>query len=270
MKFIFLILLVMAVSAGCHQSRKASQPLAIATNDSLIMEPINPDILFEKLKRGIDFTASGNEPFWSLEINFDKDIHFKTLTGIDTKMPVPEGLKAMDANVTRYAGQTEKGFLIVQIAKQECINDMSGKKTEYSITIDFKNDTDKQYTSFKGCGQYISDYRLHDIWVLQKINKKKLKASDFIKGLPQIELNLTEKKVFGHSGCNMLHGSMEVTGKKIHFGQMITTRMSCNNMDFESSYINSISGRTVAYKIEPGKLYIQVNPDSVFVYQKTD
>ena len=270
MKFIFLILLLSVVTIGCRHPRKVQQPLAKAAGDSLFMEPINPDILFGKIKRGIDFTASGNEPFWSLEINFDITMRFKTLSGIDMNIPVPKGIKAMDDNITRYAAQNEKGSLIVQLAKLDCINDMSGKKSDYTVTINFKNDTDINYINYKGCGQYLADYRLHDIWVLERINKKKLKAADFMKGLPQLELNLTEKKVFGHTGCNMLHGSMEVTGKKIHFGQMTTTRMSCRNMDFESSYVNSLSGRTINYKIESGKLYAQISPDSIFIYRKTD
>ncbi len=257
----------MIVLCACNEP---SQPQAASTKNSI--DSINSVSAkpHDTLTKETDFTASGTEPFWSLEIDFSKSMHFKTISGFEITTPVPKGVKAMDANVTRYAAETEQGMLTVQIAKQDCINDMSGKKSDHSVTVDVKNNIDKDFTTYKGCGQYFSDYRLHDIWVLESINDKKLKPVNFMKGLPQLELNLTEKKVFGHTGCNNLNGSFEVQGKKISFGTMITTKMACSNMEFESSYLNSLSRRTVSYEIKPGKLHLQVTSDSVFIYRKTD
>ena len=82
----------------------------------------------------------------------------KTLNGFEITTPVPEGIKAADSNVIRYRAVTAEGELIVQIAKHECINDMSGKKSDYSVSIDVKNNTDKNYTNYKGCGEYLSGH----------------------------------------------------------------------------------------------------------------
>lgn len=271
---LYFLLNLVIVLFGCIQPARLPAT-TVKTDSSSISnsaDSINNKYLKqnEMLTNGIDFTASGNEPFWSLEIDFNKYMHFKTVSGFEITTPVPEGVKAMDANVTRYAAQTEQGVLTVQIAKQECINDMSGKKSDYNVLIDVKNKTDKDYKTYKGCGQYVSDYRLHDIWVLEKINDKTFKSADFIKGLPLLELNLTEKKVLGHTGCNNLNGSLEVLGNKLFFGRMVTTRLACTNMDFENSYLNSLSGRTVGYNIQPGKLYLRIGNDSMFIYRKVD
>jgi heat shock protein HslJ len=268
------LLNLVIVLFGCNQPARLTAT-TVKTNSSIMRnsgDSINKkyEKQNEMLTSGIDFTASGNEPFWSLEIDFNKYILFKTPGGLEITTHVPEGVKAMDANVTGYAAQTEWGVLNMQIAKQECINDMSGKKSDYKVLINVKSKTDKDYKTYKGCGQYLSDYRLHDIWVLERINDKQLKSSDFMKGLPNLELNLTEKKVFGHSGCNTLNGSLEVQGKKIYFGRMVTIGMACTNMDFENSYLNGLSGRTVDYKIEPGKLYLRISNDSMFIYRKVD
>lgn len=173
---------------------------------------LQPDKFHTQFAQGIDFIATGNEPFWKLEIDFDKLMHFKMLDGFEITSAVGEGIKAMDANVIRYSANNEKGTLIVQIQKSECINDMSGEKLGYNVTIDTKNKTDKNYLTYKGCGQYIADYRLDDIWVLDSINNKKIKAANFIKKLPYLELNLTEKKVFGSTGCNTITGLIEIKG----------------------------------------------------------
>lgn len=256
---------------GCVQPSKTGNNIpkkdSIVSSKSLALQP---DRFMAKFEQGIDFIASGNEPFWGLEIDFDKSMHFKMVSGFEIITPAVEGVKAMDANVIRYSAKTEQGVLTVQIAKLECINDMSGEKSGYSVTIDTKNNTDKDDSIYKGCGQYLADYRLHDIWVLDSINNKKIQATDFMKGIPQLEFNLTEKKIFGHTGCNNINGPIEVEGKKIRFGRLVTTRMACTNMDFESAYLQKLDNKIVPYHIKPGKLYLQVSPDSVFVYRKVD
>ncbi len=254
---------------GCNQLQKTVSKIPVEKKDSLVKES-KPDVFREKFNQGIDFIASGNEPFWSLEINFDKSMHFKTPNGFEINTPAVEGVKAMDANVIRYSAQTEKGVLTVQIAQLECINDMSGEKFEYSITIDTRSNTEKDYRIYKGCGRYLSDYRLHDIWVLDSIDNKKIQATDFTKGIPQLEFNLTEKKIFGHTGCNNISGVIEVRGKKIHFGKPVSTRMACNNMDFESAYLKKLDNKIIPYYIKPGRLYLQASVDSLFIYKKVD
>ena len=239
-----------------------------------VVEPkplaLQPDKFQTQFAQGIDFIATGNEPFWKIEIDFDKVMHFKMLDGFEITTDVGEGIKAMDANVIRYTANNEKGTLTVQIQKSACINDMSGEKLGYTVTIDTKNKTDKNYHTYKGCGQYIADYRLHDIWVLDSINNKKIKASDFMKKLPYLELNLTEKKVFGSTVCNTITGPIEIMGKKIYIGKLATTRMARKNTNFETAYLQGLENKIIPYKITTGKLYLQISTDEVFIYKKTD
>ncbi|MEJ7680492.1 MAG: META domain-containing protein [Segetibacter sp.] len=229
-----------------------------------------PDQYRKQLEQGTDFIASGTELFWSLEINFDKTVHFKTASGFDITTPAVAGVKAMDADVTRYAAETEKGRLTVQIMRLECTNDMSGKKSSYRVTVDAKDNKDKDPKMYEGCGQYLYDYRLNDIWVLESINNKKLSVPDFSKGLPRIEINIAQQKLFGHIGCNNINGAIEVQGKKIRFGYLVSTKMACSNIEFENRYLNSLSNQTIPYFIEPGRLHLQVNTDSTFIYRKID
>lgn len=226
--------------------------------------------LKEKLDSGIDFIASGSEPFWSLKIDFDKQMHFKTVGGFEITTPVSEGVKAMDAQVVRYRAQTEGGELIVQLARRECINNMSGVKFEYSVSVETKHNIDKDYVRYEGCGTYTADYRINDIWVLERVNETTLKREDFIKGLPLLEISLAQRKVFGHTGCNNLNGAAEVQGKKISFSMFMTTRMACPNMNFENRYLASLQRRTIPYIIDSGKLQLQVGSDSVYTYHKID
>lgn len=277
MKHTIGALFVILLFLGCAQSAKKvnksiTNDSAVINNSATIVSDTapSPDRFRKQFEQGIDFMASGNEPFWSLQIDFEKAMHFKTVSGFEIVTPAVEGVKAMDANVIRYHAKTEKGTLTVQIQKLECINEMSGEKLDYTVTVDTKNNTDKDYAIYKGCGRYLADYRLHDIWALDSINNQKMKTADFTKGLPLLEFNLTEKKVHGNTGCNNINGPMEVMGNKIQFGRLATTRMACKNMNFESKYLQKLDNKTVPYQIKPGKLYLQVSPDSVFIYKKID
>lgn len=274
----FSLLLVAFFTTHCHAPVK--QPAALlpkaasadTTPKNNAMDAASNALrqLKEQLDAGIDFTASGHKPFWLLEIDFSKQLHFKNVSGFEIKTPVPEAAQAMDANVTRYRAVTEGGELIVQIAQQQCTNSISGATFDYTVTVDTKRAAETDYTSYKGCGSYTYDYRLNDIWVLERINNNILKSEDFMKNLPQLELNLAQKKVFGHTGCNNLSGAMEVQGKQIRFGMLLTTKMACPTMDFENRYISNLQQRTIPYKIESGKLQLQVAADTAYTYRKID
>lgn len=125
-------------------------------------------ILLKKWKDGIDFYAFGNEPSWSLDMDFDQVIRFKNLDGIDFNAPMVEPSKAMDTNVTRYRSVTESGEIIVQINRVACMDNMSGEAFNYRVTVDYKSSVDTDYQSFKGCGNFIPDPRLHDLWQYKK------------------------------------------------------------------------------------------------------
>lgn len=268
-------IIAMWLFAECKPMAKQTATAKVPQDSSrkiTVMDSAGNDLLRlkEKIDAGIDFIASGTEPFWSLEIDFDKQMHFKTAGGFEITTPVSEGVKAMDARVVRYRAQTEGGEMIVQLAHRECINNMSGAKSEYSVSVETKHNIDKNYTRYEGCGIYTADYRLNDIWVLERVNETTLKREDFIKGLPQLEISLAQRKVFGHTGCNNLNGAAEVQGKKISFSMFMTTRMACPNIDFENRYLASLQRRTIPYKIDSGKLQLQVGSDSVYTYHKID
>jgi heat shock protein HslJ/uncharacterized membrane protein len=224
-----------------------------------------------KLAEGIDLYALGNEPSWSIDIDFEKFMRFKSLTELsELNTPPGKEIKAQDANLTRYGTQTEAGMLIATILKGPCTDSMSGEIFPWKVRVDAKYTTDTDYKQFKGCGRYMVDYRLNDIWVLTTFNGNELKAEDFVKGQPVVEFHLDENRVYGSTGCNRINGSFEVKGKKITFGKIATTRMACPNMDFEQQFLTFITDNTLDYSIEAGILTLQDDKGIVMVFEKTD
>jgi heat shock protein HslJ len=222
----------------------------------------------ENLEKGIYFRGNGNEPDFSLKLS-EKTIDFtslkpgfESLSGAHT-----EPIRAMDANVKMYRVTTAAGLMIIQIMQQECTNTMSGEKSSYSVEIEIVKDNNS--TFFHGCGNYITDPRLHDIWVLEQLNGQKVSLTDFSKELPNLEINSSSNQFMGFSGCNRMNGQLFFEKGLLRFTKVITTRMACGDNNKENEFLKTLQS-TTNYKVENRRLTL-TNPSGVeLVFKKVD
>jgi heat shock protein HslJ len=222
----------------------------------------------ENLENGIYFRANGNEPDWSLKIS-DQEIEFTSLKpGFESlKGAHVDPIRAMDANVKMYRFATEKGTMSIQIQHQECMNTMSADKSPYTVRIEIVKDNVSTFLS--GCGNYITDPRLHDIWVLEKLNGKKVSAMDFNKELPNLEINSSTNQFMGFAGCNRMNGTVFFEKGLLRFVNTITTRMACMPNNKENEFLTALQN-TSTYKVENLRLTLS-NPTGVeLVFKKVD
>ncbi|WP_269222782.1 META domain-containing protein [Flavobacterium sp. IMCC34518] len=222
----------------------------------------------ENLDQGIYFRGVGNEPEWSLKIS-EKTIEFNSLKpGFESLSGAHvEPIRAMDANVKMYRVETSAGLLNIQIMQQECINTMSGEKSTYSVRIEIVKDTVSTFLS--GCGNYITDPRLHDIWVLEKLNGEKASLDHFMKDLPNLEINSSTNQFMGFAGCNRMNGKVFFENGLLRFNNIITTRMACGPNNKENEFLKALQS-TTTYKVENMRLTL-TNPSGVeVVFRKVD
>ncbi|RLD60044.1 MAG: hypothetical protein DRI95_16160 [Bacteroidetes bacterium] len=223
-----------------------------------IVEPIESDkqkLLNEKWKKGIDFYASGNEPFWSLDMDLDKDIRFKNLNGLDFIAPAVKPISAMDADVKRFRSITEAGEIIIQLFHNQCTDNMSGEKFYYSVSIDFKKSNETDYKTYKGCGRFVPDPRVHDIWAIIEVDDTIITTGDSKGEHPRLEINITEGMIFGHDGCNSFRGGVEVQNDAILFGNLASTMMACPDMEISTKITKTISNKKLTYKFEDNLVF---------------
>ena len=238
----------------------------VATNNERRMQADT-----KKLQEGVDFKAQGNEPFWSVEIDFDKQIHFKSLNHpAELIAPVPKPAQMQDAQGERYRAVTEAGELIVTILKDSCTDSMSGDGFPYKVRVDAKLTSDADYAHYEGCGRYLADYRLHNIWAVEEMQGKPLKAQDFTKGIPTLELYPEEGRIAGHDGCNRIFGKIETQGNQLKFGMMGATRMACPNMEKSDQLMKLISDQTFNYTFEPRQLVLKQGNEIVLRLKNVD
>jgi uncharacterized membrane protein len=231
---------------------------------------INPNFLIEKYQRGIDFYAQGNEPFWNLEMDLDKESTFKVMDGLHFNAPAVEPSQAMDANVKRYRSVTESGEIIIQIGKSKCEDTMADKTYGYNVKVDYKTSKETEYSSYKGCGDYVPDVRLHNIWAIMSVGDTTLNQADFGKKYPTIEINTAEGRVFGNDGCNNLNGKVNFEPGKIEFGPMASTMMACiNNQEISQAIGITLTG-ILDYSFESNKLVLSKNGKTVMTLKNID
>ena len=248
MKKCFLSFVILLVFIGCKSITTAQNP---PVKQELTLEYKQQ---IENLEKGIYFRGNGNEPDWILKIS-EKTIEFSSLIpGFESLTtnhaePVP----AMDATVKMYKVTSGNVLLIIQIMQQECVNTMSSEKLSYSVRVEIVKD--KNSILLRGCGSYITDYRLHDIWVLEQLNGNKISPADFTKKLPNLEINSSTNTFMGFAGCNRMNGTISYERGVLRFNNIITTRMACVENNKENEILKALQS-TTSYKVENLRLIL--------------
>ena len=264
---------------GCHLKNegnsKADNENNVEVQNMTDRISDNPSSISFKMKlweQGIDFYARGNEPSWAIDIDFDNGIKFTTLAGLTIETTSYQVNKSQDTNIVRISDISESEKIIVAISEEECNDTMSNEKFRYIVEVNIKLEGMDEYSLYKGCGQYVPDYRLHDIWVLKKINGKEIPGDRFPeKGPPSFEFFVEENKVSGHAGCNNFNGGFYRTGIDIlHFGQFAMTRMMCPDMELEDIIAKSVAGQPMKYKIRDMNLILTGYDDTKLEFIKVD
>lgn len=215
----------------------------------------------------IYFKSSGTEPFWSLTFSEDK-IVFKT-TKDSLVFAHVEPVLAMDANVKSYRIKTETAQLNIQISQGNCINVMSGHVSPYAVSLEFKESDTSKFEQLQGCGQYVTDYRLHDIWVLEELNARKISKVDFVKEFPMLEIYTRENKFSGFAGCNRMNGSLFFEKGVLRFTNLASTKLLCEPGNKEAEFITALQ-QSNKYQIKDNRLILSNSSGLNLVFKKID
>lgn len=207
-----------------------------------------------KYKSGIDFYATGNEPSWSIDCDFQKRTTFKFADGKALELPAVKGERAMDANVVMYRYESEGNVVTLQIMQQECMDGLSGEKTRYAAMVEVQLSGEQQPKSLTGCGTYTPDYRLTGKWNLNTIGKdEKVNVKQYKDGLPYLMFNVDEMRFSGFAGCNSINGSLFAEIDKIRLMQIVSSLKACNDEGREAKLLKTLQS-CISYKIAGNNL----------------
>lgn len=230
----------------------------------------NYDQQMENLQGGIYFRASGDEAQWGLTIS-EKTIEFTAKKSGFEKWSGAhvEPIPAMDANVKTYHVITDLGTINFQIFHQQCSTGKSSNKAAYQVKGDITNTKTGISFPFEGCGNYITDSRLHDIWALQSMNGVPVKKGASNRELPSIEINGTTNQYFGFSGCNRISGTLFYERGLLRFLSGSSTLMACPDSNIEAEFTKTLQN-TIHYNIENLTLTLSNQSGAELVFRKVD
>lgn len=192
------------------------------------------------------FSASGNEPGWTLQIT-GAQIRFNLDYGtreIEAPLPRPQ----RDDGATRYV--LPDAGITVRIREQICQDDMTGMPHPASVVIE----TDER--QLRGCGGDPRDLLEGPEWTIETIGGEPLpdEVSVTLKFLE-------EDRVGGSSGCNRLMGGYELTGEGLSFGTLAGTMMACPEpqMQVEQQFLGMLQ-QVARFQIDAdGGLILEAN-----------
>lgn len=250
----------LCVTISCNSAKRLQQESGGTSHKSTTTE----SNIQAKFTEGIEFYGTGSD--WMISLDVDNDFVFKKVDGFIFSTPAVEAVKAQDANVSRYRAQVESGEMIIQLYKQECINESTGQKFPYRVTVEIRRGIDKEFQNFEGCGQFTFDERIHDIWVLQKMNDIEISGTN----LPYVEINTTEGKIVGQTGCNNISGKASFKGNTLTLGPLAASRKFCPNAPYESDFLKALSPGVIDYTIDNKKLVLSRGGKEIMVFKKVD
>lgn len=215
-------------------------------------------------EQGVDFRAAGNEPFWSLQIDFDEQLSFSVLDGDSIRRPVPEMRQDTASSARLFQGEGKAGAVSIALYPTGCLDSMSGELFTHRVVVETRADT------FQGCGNYINEqYQLHDFWMVHSLNGTAINQQDTLRQQPALQFDLADNRVSGNTGCNQLGGSMRIKSDSLFFSQLITTKMACAGvMELESQFLEALR-EVNSFDFHDEELFLFYDKDTLMVLRRT-
>lgn len=257
MKNIFLFIVILFLTA-CGETKQVASKKEEEKKQTALAESLQ-----QKMDAGIDLFAKGSSPAsWTLEMDFERIINFRSLDGADYKSTPVAPVENATSKTTAYTTKANKGNMVITLYDEKCSDAISGEKFNKKITVEVDG---KRY---EGCGQYLADTKLSGKWILDKVGIKTVEAAEFAKGLPELVFDLAGGKISGHDGCNNITGTMEVRGSRIKFSAIGSTKMACPSNKKDNEFVQKISDQVANYYFKDGVLILYLIDDSTIVFKK--
>lgn len=277
MKQFFLIATLLAFFA-CNNSKEnmsaeatdttVSDTSSLASNDTADTELI----VYSKAKtepslETVFFKAYGPEPHWSLAMTVDI-IDFKSQKD-SIVAATPEVIRAADGNVKTYKVKTETKELDIEIIHKPCKDGSTGEMKPYTVRIKIKKVGTSDVVKLEGCGQYIIDYRLHDIWVLDQMGGEPTSDKEFSGNIPFLEINGASSSFTGFGGCNDISGNLFFEKDILRFTDVISTKKACISNNREADFLKYLAA-SVQFNIGENSLSLSNQSGPTLVFKKID
>ena len=79
-----------------------------------------------------------------------------------------------------------------------------------------------------------------------------------------INFEVDQKRFRGNGGCNQVNGNYSVNKNEIHFSEVVSTKMSCEDIEFENTFL-SVLGGINRYEVKGNDLLLKRKRETLLV-----
>ncbi|MEO7923091.1 MAG: META domain-containing protein [Chitinophagaceae bacterium] len=79
-----------------------------------------------------------------------------------------------------------------------------------------------------------------------------------------ISFDVREKKITGNGGCNQLSGNYLLNKNEIRFSEVISTKMSCEDIAFENTFL-SVLGSIDHFEMNGNDIYLKKKRETLLI-----
>lgn len=160
------------------------------------------------------YTARGNEPFWSLEID-GGTLSFDHFDRADADAPLPEPERTAEGY--RFAAEADGQPFTVEIAESVCYDSMSARPFPHEVTVTVHGET------YTGCGGETASLLTGEPWRVTRVLGVPLPE-----GFEQTLHFGAQGSLSGNAGCNGYSASYEIAGDGgLSIGAATATERAC-------------------------------------------
>lgn len=201
------------------------------------------------------WTARGNEPFWTLELQGGK-LTLTTGMGAETRTAqLPDPVIADGA----FTYEMPEADIRLTVAETICRDSMSGMPHPQTVAVETGGET------LRGCGGAPLELLTGREWVVEDI------AGDGLIDSTRVTVHVgREGRVSGTGGCNRYTGQFELTGERLTIGPVAGTMMACPEaiMNQEQRFFEAL-GRVDGFDIdETGALHLRGDGETVILARR--
>ena len=253
---------IISCNTSKHSIKENNNDNSISQNTEVYNE-VNTQARDQKLMdMGYDFVAFGNEPFWILKVDFDKNIAEFEQMGNPTISFKIENNGNNHIEETKFINEATN--LDVQAIESICYDNMSGEGFPFKVSVNYKGE------DLQGCGKYLGesnsiksiDTDLYGLWMLRQINDSTLADNKIVK------ININSKGgIGGNNSCNSYGGNYKLNDNNISFSDLLQTQMYCEG-SIEREYMSALNN-TSKYTLENKTLsFFDKNDKLLLVFDK--
>ena len=81
-----------------------------------------------------------------------------------------------------------------------------------------------------------------------------------------LEFTPAEKRFAGNGGCNHISGTYTLEKKEIHFNDVVSTKMSCADINFETTFLNTLKD-VDRYEVDGNQMKLKDGRKVILVLQ---